>query len=301
MTAPPGARKSGSDGAGTLLRHWRDLRGKSQLDLALDAGVSQKHISFVESGRSLPSRQMLVDLADALDVPLRERNALLLAAGYAPHYPDEPLDAASLSRVTAALRRMLHQNEPFPAVAMDRGWTVVLANEAAPRFFGCFVDLAARRGPRNLLHLMFDPGGLRPFVVDWPASARMLLARVRREAAGRVVDAGTRQLLDALARYPGVDPAWHAPRPDSASPVIPLTFSKHGTTLSYFSLVTTVGAPQAVAAEELRLECMVPADDATERRHAGFVAAHAGGGGPSDRGSPPGPHPAAFPPLADLP
>lgn len=258
--------------AGALLRQWRDLRGKSQLDLALDAGVSQKHVSFVESGRSQPSTRMVIDLAEALDVPLRERNAILLAAGYAPRYSEASLDAPLLACVSNALGRMLRQNEPFPAVVMDRHWNVVLANEAAPRFFGCFTDLSKRPPPRNLLHLLFDPTGLRPFVRDWPETARMLLARVRREAVGHVVDQGTRQLLDDLGRYPNVGTHSQVPQPGAASPLIPLTFVKDGITLSYFSLVTTVGTPQAVAAEELRLECMIPADDATEHGHADFVS-----------------------------
>ncbi len=274
MAASVHARRPGSNPAGALLRQWRDVRGKSQLDLAFDAGVSQKHISFVESGRSQPSRQMVVDLAEALGVPLRERNAILLAAGYAPHYSEEALDAPSLSRIATALQRLLKQNEPFPAVVMDRHWNVVLANDAAPRFFGCFVDLATRREPRNLLHLMFDPAGLRPFVVDWPGTSRMLLARVHREAPGHIVDAGTRHLLDQLGQYPDVDTRRRAPDPTAASPMIPLTFDKDGVTLSYFSMITTVGTPQAVAAEELRLECMVPADDETERGHVDFVARH---------------------------
>ena len=265
----------GPEATGSLLRRWRDLRGLSQLDLALDAGVSQKHVSFVESGRSRPSPQMVVDLAEALDVPLRERNTILLAAGYAPRYSEAPLDAPSLARITAALRRMLRQNEPFPAMVLDRHWNVVLANDAAPRFFGCFVDLTAWPSPRNLLHLTFDPAGLRPFVVDWPATSHMLLARVHREAPGHAVDPGTRQLLDALGRYPDGDARRGAPEPDAASPLIPLTFTKDGATLSYFSLVTTVGTPQAVAAEELRLECMIPADDITEQGHAAFVRRHA--------------------------
>ncbi|MDX7954016.1 helix-turn-helix domain-containing protein, partial [Lichenihabitans sp. Uapishka_5] len=143
--------------AGTLLRHWRDLRGLSQLDLSLDAGVSQKHVSFIESGRSRPSTQMVIDLAEALHVPLRERNAILLAAGHAPRYAEAGLEAPVMERVTAALRRMLQQNEPFPAVVMDRHWNVLLANDAAPRFFGCFTALADRPSPRNLLHLLFDP------------------------------------------------------------------------------------------------------------------------------------------------
>ncbi len=261
--------------AGELLRYWRDLRGLSQLGLALDTGVSQKHVSFVESGRSRPSSQMVVDLAQALDVPLRERNVMLLAAGHAPRYAEAPLEAPAMARLTGALRRMLRANEPFPAMVLDRHWNVVLANDAAPRFFGCFTDLADRPAPRNLLRLVFDPAGLRPFVVDWPATSRMLLARVHREALGHAVDPGTRTLLDELGRYPEVDLRRRTPEIDAASPLIPLTFAKDGVTLSYFSLITTVGTPQSVTAEELRLECMIPADDETERRHCDFVSRHA--------------------------
>ncbi len=270
------ATGSGEPGsAGRMLRDWRALRGLSQLGLALDTGVSQKHVSFVESGRSRPSPQMVIDLAQALDVPLRERNAMLLAAGHAPRYADAPLDAPALARLTGALRRMLRGNEPFPAMVLDRHWDVVLANDAAPRFFGCFTDLAGWPTPRNLLHLVFDPAGLRPFLVDWPATSRMLLARVHREALGHAMDPGTRKLLDELGGYPEVDLRRRAAEPDAASPLIPLTFAKDGVRLSYFSLITTVGTPQAVVAEELRLECMIPADDETERRHAGFVSRHA--------------------------
>lgn len=162
-----------------------------------------------------------------------------------------------MSRITACLRRMLRQNEPFPAIVMDRRWNVVLANEAAPRFFNRFIDTAARRGPRNLLHLMFGPAGMRPFVADWPSTARLLLARVRREAVGGVLDEGTRQLLEELGRYPEVNRNAEPQTADSALQMIPLRLVKNGLTLSYFSLLTTVGTPQAVTAEELRLECML--------------------------------------------
>ena len=264
----------GPSPVGTLLRRWRDLRGKSQLDLSMDAGVSQRHISFVESGRSLPSRPMLLDLAQALDIPLRERNALLLAAGYAPIYSEKGWNAPEMKSITAALQRMLRQHEPFPAVVMDRGWNVLQANEATPRFFGCFIDMARRSGPRNLLHLIFDPEGMRPFVDNWEAAAQSLLARVYRESVGRVVDDATRALVEALLAYPDVRPEWRNPRPADAIPVIPLAFAKDGLVLRYFSMVTTVGTPQTVAAEEMRLECLFPADQETEARHARFVAAH---------------------------
>ena len=120
---------------GALLRRWRAVRDKSQLDLSLDSGVSQRHISFIEVGRSVPSRQMLMNIAQALDVPLRERNTLLLAAGYAPVYPDDPLNALETQSVKNAIQRMLRQHEPYPAVVMDRYWNVVMTNDSAPRFF----------------------------------------------------------------------------------------------------------------------------------------------------------------------
>jgi transcriptional regulator with XRE-family HTH domain len=260
--------------AGVLLRQWRDIRGKTQLDLSFDAGVSQRHISFVESGRSIPSRQMLIDLAQALDVPLRERNELLMAAGYAPLYSDQALDAPLMNSISRALQRMLLQHEPFPAIVMDRHWNVLMTNDAAPRLFGCFIDMAARPTPRNLLHLMFDPAGMRPFVANWPQTARGLLARAYREALGHVIDERTKVLLAELSQYPGVKPEWRTPSPGDAMPMIPLTFVKDGVTLKYFSMITTVGTPQTVTAEELRLECMFPADDATESKHSRFVEAN---------------------------
>ncbi|MGY3649578.1 transcriptional regulator with XRE-family HTH domain [Bradyrhizobium sp. LM4.3] len=270
MKAMASALKTRANSAGALLRQWRDIRGKTQLDLSFDAGVSQKHISFVESGRSVPSRQMLLDLAQALDVPLRERNELLLAAGYAPSYADPALGTPAMTSINHALRRMLRQHEPFPAIVMDRYWNVLMTNEAAPLLFNCFVDMSARPTPRNLLHLMFDPDGMRPFVANWPQAARGLLARVNREAVGHVVDIRTKALLEELSQYPGVKPEWRAPSASDAMPMIPLSFVKDGVTLDYFSLITTVGTPQTVTAEELRLECMFPANEATEAEHGRF-------------------------------
>ena len=204
--------KAAVNHAGAILRQWRGSRGKTQLDLSFDSGISQKHISFVESGRSTPSRQTLLDLAQALEIPLREQNTLLLAAGYAPVHSQEALDAPAMTSITKALKRMLHQHEPFPAIVMDRHWNVLMTNDASPRFFDCFIDMSARPEPRNLLHLMFDPEGMRPFIANWKTMARSLLARVHREALGRVIDAGTRHLLDELAKYPDVAPEWRTPR-----------------------------------------------------------------------------------------
>jgi transcriptional regulator with XRE-family HTH domain len=257
-----------------LLRHWRDLRGKSQLDLSLDTGVSQRHISFIEIGRSVPSRQMLIDIATALDIPLRDRNTLLLAGGYAPIYPDGAWDGPEMNSITKALERMLRQHEPFPALVMDRYWNVLKTNRAAPRFFGRFTDLSARKSPRNLLHLMFDPEGMRPFIADWSTVAESLIQRVYREAVGRVVDDRIKELLATLLSFPDVEPDWTPPKAtsvQSVAPVIPIGFVKNGKVLNYFSMVTTVGTPQAVAAQELRIECMFPADEATEAFHAALL------------------------------
>ncbi len=276
MKATASDSKPASNPAGVLLRQWRDIRGKTQLDLSFDAGVSQKHISFVESGRSVPSRQMLLDLAQALDVPLRERNELLLAAGYAPLYSDQALDAPLLNSISKALQRMLRQHEPFPAIVMDRHWNILMANEAAPQLFNCFIDLAKWPKPRNLLHLMFDPAGMRPFVANWPQTARGLLGRVYREALGRIIDERTKALLAEVSQYPGVKPEWQAPSSSEPMPMIPLTFVKDGVRLNYFSMITTVGTPQTVTAEELRLESMFPADDTTEAAHSRFVLANSG-------------------------
>jgi len=249
------------------MRYWRNMRGKSQLDLSIDTGVSQRHISFVESGRSAPGRQTLLEIAQALDIPLRDRNTLLLAAGYAPIYSEGEWDSAEMQIVTRALRRMLRQHDPYPAMVMDRYWNVLMTNESAPRFINCFIDTAARKGPRNMLRLMFDPEGMRPFIVNWEHAAKGLFERVYRESVGRVVDETTKELLAALLAYPDVKNEWKTSKSLNDTPVIPLSFIKDDNVLSYFSMVTTVGTPQNVAAQELRIECMFPADDATELYH----------------------------------
>lgn len=220
---------------------------------------------------------MLMDIAQALDIPLRERNTLLLAAGYAPIYQESGWDALEMQSVTSALGRILRQHEPFPAVVMDRYWNVLMTNDSAPRFFNCFINLSARQVPRNMLHLMFDPAGMRPFIANWEDVAKSLIQRVYRESVGRVVDEKTQELLAALLAYPDVQTGWKSLRSLSGSastptlPVIPISFVKDDEVLSYFSMVTTVGTPQTVAAQELRIECMFPADDLTETHHVAML------------------------------
>jgi transcriptional regulator with XRE-family HTH domain len=250
-------RVKGND-LGNLLRHWRHQRGKSQLDLSLDTGISQRHLSFVESGRSVPSRDLLLIVSETLDVPLRERNVLLLASGYAPIYSERTWEAPEMGVVTKAIDRVLKQQEPHPALVLDRYWNVIRTNDAAPRFFGSFLDLEARKKPRNLLDLMFDPAGMRPFVEGWETVATGLLQRVYRECVGHMVDEKTAGLLKSLEKYPGVKELSRIPK--TQSPVLPITFVKGGKRSSYFSLITTVGTPQCITAQELRIECMFPAN-----------------------------------------
>jgi len=161
-----------------------------------------------------------------------------------------------MAMVTRAIDRMLLQQEPHPALVLDRYWNVIRTNQAAPRFFGSFVDLDARGHPRNLLDLMFDPAGMRPFVENWEVVAAGLLQRVYRECVGHVVDQRTVELLNRLERYPGVKALNTIPR--TYSPVLPISFVKGSERFSYFSLITTVGSPQSITAQELRIECMFP-------------------------------------------
>jgi transcriptional regulator with XRE-family HTH domain len=264
----------GQNELGALMRYWRSQRAKSQLEVSLDTGISQRHISFIESGRSAPSRQTLIDIAQALEVPLRERNTLLQAAGYAAMYSESPLEALEMHSLRKALDRMLRQHAPFPALVMDRYWNVLMTNDDAPRFFNCFIDMAARKGPRNMLRLIFDPQGLRPFMLNWEQTASSLVQRVYRESVGRVIDEKTNELLRAIHAYPDVKAGWKTADPSSitsTTPVIPLSFSRNGIVMNYFSMVTTVGTPQTISAQELRLECMFPADDVTEAHHMNLL------------------------------
>jgi transcriptional regulator with XRE-family HTH domain len=246
---------------GSLLRDWRRRRRLSQLDLALEAGVSARHVSFVETGRSRPSPEMVLHLAEQLDVPLRDRNGLLLAAGYAPVYRELGLSAEEAAAVKAALERLLATQEPYPAVVMDRHWDVVSTNRAAERLFAW---LLGAPGEANVIRLMFDPGGLRSHVRNWEAAAEALVQRVHREAVGGIPDPRTVALLEEALAYPGVPAEWRAPDFARALlPIVPIEFEKNGLALSYFSTVTTLGTPQDAVLQEIRVESFCPADERT--------------------------------------
>ena len=264
MAAPTTATPK-STGLGPLLRWWRGERRMSQLDLASEAMTTPRYVSFVETGRAQPSRQMVVRLARALDVPLRERNGLLLAAGYAPLYSRGGLDTPELARVETALRSLLAQHEPFPAVVMDRGWNIVRVNDGARRLFGAlFAPAPLPDEGNNVLRLMIEPGPVRDHVANWPDVVPALLERARREAVGGVLDAATAALVDRLRARPDVAALLVAPEAAAPmAPVVDVRFVLAGTELSFFSVISTLGTPTDVTAQELRVEAFFPSDDAT--------------------------------------
>jgi transcriptional regulator with XRE-family HTH domain len=257
---------------GALLRRWRTTRRVSQLDLALDADVSSRHLSFVETGRSQPSREMVLRLADALEVPLRERNTLLLAAGYAPVYRETALGAPELKQAYEAMQFILAQQEPYPAIVVDRHWNLLLANTATGRFLGFFLP-ALPAGPSNAMRLLFHPAGLRPFIENWEDVAAHMIERVHRDATAMPGDEATRALLDELLAYPGVPARWRTPQMDRApAPFVSIVYRKDDLRLSVFSTITTFGTPQDVTLQELRIESFFPADGTTRAALSALAA-----------------------------
>jgi transcriptional regulator with XRE-family HTH domain len=250
---------------GSLLAYWRKTRRMSQLALANSAEVSPRHLCFVETGRAKPSREMVLLLADVLDVPLRSRNGLLLAAGFAPVYAESELDAPELAVVGKALAAILKQQEPYPAVVLNRRWDIVYSNGAADRFFSFLLEGQHHSiVPPNVLKLMFHPHALRPFVANWLAVAETLFRRAHREAVGGVPDESLQEVLAEILGYPDVPQTWRGPDPASALlPIVPVTFQKKGSTFNFFSTVTTLGTAQDVTVQEIRIECFFPVDDAT--------------------------------------
>src|SRR5262245_41408008 len=261
-------------GAGPLLRRWRESRHLSQLELALEADVSARHVSFLETGRAVPSREMLLALSNVLDVPLRERNFLLLAAGYAPLYGETALDDPRMSQVRAVVEILLKSNEPRSAFAHDRHWNVLMANEAFLTFVTRVVGtppaglepFRVASPPRlNILRFLFDPNGLRKIVVNWELSAKALLNEAYRRLTWARDDA-LRALIVELLGYPGVPTKWRDP--DLEAPhalILPMELDLDGKTARMFSTVTTIAAPHDVTLQDLHVEVFYPADTETEK------------------------------------
>ena len=247
---------------GTLLRDWRQRRRLSQLDLALEAGVSTRHLSFVETGRSKPSPEMVLHLADQLQVPLRERNQLLLAAGYAPQYAARSLDDPELAPIRDALGHVLAGHEPYPAMAVDHRWNLVASNSAlGPLLEGAAPELL--QPPVNCMRLALHPDGLAPRILNLDEWRSHLLRRLEREI-GLTGDEGLRELYEELLGYPGPDPSELDP---GNQIMIGLRIATaDGDELSFFSTVTTFGTAVDITVSELSIEAFFPADAFTAGR-----------------------------------
>ncbi len=254
-------------GFGRLLRQWRTQRAMSQLGLAGDAGISTRHLSFIETGRAQPSREMVLLLARALDVPLRDRNDLLTTAGYAPIYRETGLEAPAMAQARRALDLILKAQEPYPALVLDRHWNVLKVNEGSARVQERFLDptAVAGLGPPNAMRLMFHPRAFRPYVVNWEATAASLIQWLHRDAVSGFGDAETRRLLEELLSYPDVPRHWRSLDLDaSTAPFLPIEFRKDELALRYFTTLTSLGTPHDITLQELRVESFFPADEATE-------------------------------------
>lgn len=265
---------AGRAGFGTLLRRWRGQRGLSQMALSLDAGVSTRHLSWLEAGKAQPSRAMVLRLGARLDLPLRERNALLVAAGYAPLYAERPLADPALAPARAALQRLLDAHEPSPALAVDRHWNLVAHNRMVPLFIAAAAPALAVP-PVNVLRLSLHPQGLAPMIDNLPDWREYVLYRLARQVAAT----GDDELAQLQAELQALPPpagrgAWPAhevadekdgaaataPTPDLA---VPLALNTPHGTLRFLTTLTVFGAPRDVTLSELAVETLLPADEAT--------------------------------------
>lgn len=270
MTPTTTTRTARANAFGGLLRSWRTARKTSQLALALDADVSQRHLSFLESGRAKPSREMVLTLAQTLDLPLRERNALMASAGFTAAYGESQLDEPAMTRVREALALSLSHHEPFPALVINREGRVVMANPATYRMLGLFIDLLSvwqrigDGGAPDLMLLMLHPEGLRPYILNMDEVLPEVLCRQRREAACDVNGEAAMAQLEAMLSALQIPEAWR--RTDwtrEPSPMVGLTLGRDDLRLDLFSMIATFGTPQDVTMQELRLETFFPANEAT--------------------------------------
>jgi len=262
------AAANASSGFGPMLREWRHARGTSQLDLSLTCGVSQRHLSFLESGRSRPSRDTVLHLASALNVPLHQQNAMLLSAGFAPVYPERPMDAPDMRPIDRAIDQLLHRQEPYPAILVDQAHNIVRANAALETLLafltGTEPSAALGSTPTNAIEILLRPEGLRPVVENWDEVAAWSVRRLRAEAMADGLGSESARLLEIILTLPGVAEIDRTLRPQQDSaPTLVLRFQRSGIRLALFSIIATMGTPLDVSLQNLRLELFFPADTAT--------------------------------------
>ncbi len=253
------------EAVGTLVREWRDRRHRSQLDLAIEIGVSARHLSFVETGRAKPSPELVIALAEGLDVPLRERNTMLLAAGYAPRYGETSLSDPAMAMMHSAIQRLLDADDPYPGLVIDRHWNVVLSNTAATTLVAALPpDLLGP--PINVYRVCLHPRGLAAHTRNFPAWASYLLHQLRRSVV-LTNDPTLVELQDEVTAYPNVVELSRAQRGaawDEPPLLVPVVLELGGVMLSLFTTLTTFGTPRDITLDELAVELFFPADAETE-------------------------------------
>ena len=257
---------SNGNAFGRLLKDWRGRRGLSQLDLSVAAHTTQRHLSFIESGRAVPSRDMVLRLGATLSVPLRQQNALLLAAGYAPVWKERDLSTPDLAAANSALDYMLAQHEPYPAFVIDRCWNLLRANHGAlnlTNFLSGAGPPAAQDTPINLAVALLSPDGLRPIIVNWQEVALHFIRDVQADVhADGMPETAT--LLNRLLAFPDVSALSELTTPgEGQGPVLPIHFHRDGTSLQLFTAIATLGTPRDVTLEEIRIEFFFPIDEPT--------------------------------------
>jgi transcriptional regulator with XRE-family HTH domain len=256
---------------GDLLRGWRNRRAMSQADLAFDAGISIKHLSHVETGKAAGSREILLQLAAALGLSLRDRNALLEAGGFARQYGERDLSAPALADARRAIDLLLRRHEPFPAIVTDRQWNVVQANRSATRLMTRLLGAERMTRPLNHMKMFLAPDQLRPFVANWPDVAAALMVRARHEAMAAPLDLALQSIWRELAQLPDVA-APHFNESEAPGPLCEVRLRKGGLAVSLIGAVLTLGTPQDVTLQELRVEMFMPADVASEVALAGLAS-----------------------------
>jgi transcriptional regulator with XRE-family HTH domain len=271
-----GRQEATSNGSafGRLLKEWRGRRGLSQLGLAVAARTTQRHLSFIESGRATPSRDMVLRLGATLSLPLRQQNALLLAAGYAPAWKERDLSTPDLAVVNRALDYMLAQHEPYPAFVIDRCWNLLRANRGALNLTEFLTGPTAPTlpsGPINLAVALLAPEGLRPFIVNWPEVALYFIRGVQADAHADGMPE-TADLLKRLLVLPDVSALSEPAMPEeSQSPLLPIHFRRDATSLRLFTTIATLGTPREVTLEEIRIEFFFPVDEPTAQAFSNWA------------------------------
>ncbi|MGB1257575.1 MAG: helix-turn-helix domain-containing protein [Thiolinea sp.] len=247
------------------LRFWRKNKGFSQLDLSLEAGISSKHISFLETARAKPSKEMVLLLADALDVPLRHRNQLLSCAGFAEHYERTPVHQDKMQNVQFALNSMLEKHEPYPAMVLDWNWNIVLANQSFQRFLQQVQALSPGfTASDNVAEMLFDPQGAKPFIRNWDEVASVIIQRLHHEKTAH--PGRHTELLETLFSYPDTPQHWRQINlRQQPEPMVYVDFELAGNVLKFFTTLTSFGTPIDITAQELVIEQYYPADEATRQ------------------------------------